>query len=179
MTLYVVYVPDTGHVVGAVNAVGVTLPDDAEAESLTGRELPLRVNLGAGEIATLPLAAGKLAVHAPDDQPGVFADPLAFGVEQVRDAKPKPALRELPSWENPDLAFTTDSLVVTLPFEVTVQTPVLALVAVGQSVRVLPGSIQAGGESIQLGVTVTAGFYGVLVLVAGLAGVLTKVEKKA
>jgi hypothetical protein len=179
MTLYVVYVPDTGHVVGAVNAVGVTLPGDAGAQSLTGRELRLRINIGAGEIATLPLAAGDLAVHAPDDQPSVFADPLAFGVEQVPGAKPKPALRELPSWKDPDLVFSTDSLVVTLPFEVTVQTPVLALVAVDQSVRVLPGSIQAGGESIQLGVTVTAGFYGVLVLVAGLAGVLTKVEKKA
>lgn len=179
MTLYVVYAPATGHVVGAVNAVGVTLPDDAGVGSLVGRELPLRVNTGAGEVAVLPLAAGDLAVHAPDDQPGVFADPLAFGVEQVPGAKPRPALRELPSWENPDLVFSTDSLVVTLPFEVTVQTPVLALVAVGESVRVLPGSIQPGGESIQLGVTVSAGSYGVLVLVAGLAGVLTRVEKKA
>jgi len=175
MSLYVVYVPETGHVVGAVDAVGVPRPEDPAA--LVGAALPLRVPTAPGELASLPLPARDLAVHAPDAQPGVFADPLAYGVEQVDDADPKPALTRLREWgEEP--TFTPDSLVVTVPVaDASRPTPVLVLVTGGQDVRVLHGEIPAGQDAVELAVTVSAGNYGVLALVAGWAGALTTVRK--
>lgn len=179
MTLYVVYLRRTGHVVGAVNAVGVTLPTDVPVASLVGDALPLRVSLGPGEMASLPLPAVELAVHKADDEPRVFADPLEFGTEPGAEDKPKPALTRLTPWEEPDLALSTDSLVITVPDEVSQNTPVLVVVAVGQAVEMQSGTIAAGRDSVdvELPVTVPPGPHGVLALVAGRAGALRKVTK--
>jgi hypothetical protein len=176
MTLYVVYTPDTSHVLGAINAVGVVLPADAEASALVGKVLPLRVSDDAGTIHNLSFPVGHLAVHAPDDEPRVFDDPLAFGVTQVQDSKPKPALVAFESWED-ELTFTGNSLIITVPNELSQDTPVLALVADGEETHILPGTILAGQDTTEITVTVPAGPHGVLVLVPGLAGVLKAVTK--
>jgi hypothetical protein len=171
MTLYVVYVPETGHVVGALNATGAPAPPDVGA--LVGAALPMRISVG-GDVTTLPLRANLLALHKADDEPGVFADPMAFGVEQVSGADPKPTLVELLSAEELELTFTTNSLVVTVPVPNASQdSAVLALISDGQDTHVRLGEIPAEGDSVELPVTVPNGTHGVLVLVAGWAGVLT------
>jgi hypothetical protein len=180
MSLFVVYVPDTGHVVGAVNAIGAAPPAVVDSRVdpgwLVGAELPLRVSLGVGEIAVLPLLARDLAVHAADDEPGVFADPLAFGVEQVQTQPPKPALVRLASWSTA-LEFANGGLSVEVPVaDETQVTPVLALISEGQDTHVLAGEIAMGVKKVTLPVTVGSGPHGVLVLAAGWVGRLEKVE---
>jgi hypothetical protein len=178
MSLLVVYLPDTGHVVGAVSAIGAVPPgDDAGPAPLVGDALPLRVSVGAGEVASLGLPARELAVHEADDEPRVFADPLAFGVEQVPGQKPKPALVRLAALAE-DPTFTADGLVIRVPVANASQdTPVLALVAEGHDIHVLAGRIAAGEESVELPVTVPVGTHGVLALVTGWSGVLRAVTK--
>jgi len=178
MSLSVVYVPDTGHVVGALSATGATMPTGPTGHtdagsllgSLVGDALPVRVSLGEGEVAELALRAGQLAVLAADDEPAVFADPLAYGVESVPDAPPKPALLRLASWST-GLTLTTERLVVTVPVANQSQTTkVLALVSDGQDTLVLAGEIPVQQDMVTLPVTVRSGRHGVLVLVAGWAG---------
>jgi hypothetical protein len=179
MTLYVVYTLATGHVVGAVNAIDAAIPlADADTPIdpglLVGDALPLRISLDAGEIASLPLLARELAVHTPDDEPGVFADPLAFGFE---GDKPKISLSRLPTWDTP-LSFTNAGLAVTVPVVASHDTPVLVLVSEGQDTLMRPGTITAGSDTVTLPVTVSAGPHGVLVLVAGWAGRLEPVAQQ-
>ena len=180
MTLSVVYVPDTGHVVGALGVTGASAPADVTA--LVGSALPLRVALGGGETAVLSLRDRQLLALAADDEPGAFADPLAFGVEQVVGANsavvPKPALVRLAPWFT-QLRFDADGLVITVPVaNTTGTTTVLALVSEGQETRVLAGAIEQGGRSVTLPVTVDGGPHGVLVLVAGWAGRLESVTRQ-
>jgi hypothetical protein len=179
MALSVVYVPDTGHVVGAMGVTGELAPDTVDV--LVGPELPLRVALGGGETAVLSLRDRQLAALAADDEPGVFADPLAFGVEQVESTNSavvaKPALLRLPPLSTPP-DFDADGLVVTVPLaDGTQATKVLALVSLGAETRVLTGAIEQGKTSVTLPVTVDSGAHGVLVLVAGWAGRLESVTK--
>ena len=190
MTLSVVYVPDTGHVVGALAVTGEPAPDQVAA--LVGPALPLRVPLGGDETAVLMLRDRQLAALAADDEPGVFADPLAFGVEQVENpdstvvatvsdvrsaSSTKPALLRLASW-NTTLDFDQDTLAIEVPVaDATRATPVVALVSDGAETRVLSGAIAAGQKTVNLPVTVDDGPHGVLVLVAGWAARLESVTK--
>ncbi|MFI0418835.1 hypothetical protein [Spongiactinospora sp. 9N601] len=178
MSLRVVYVPDTGHVLGAVAAIGAVPADvDAGAEPLVGAALPLRVPVGAGEVATLALPARDLAVHEADDEPRVFAEPLAYGVRQVPGQRPRPALVRLAVWDE-EPRFTADGLVITVPVtDASQDTPVLALVAEGADVHVLAGRIPSGRDTVTLPVTVPTGTHGVLTLITGWTGSLRPVTK--
>lgn len=171
MALYVVFLPDTGHVAGAVHATGATAPADAAA--LVGDALPLRVPAG-DTLVTLPVPSRELSLLLADDEPRVFADPLAFGVEQVPDADPKPALVRLPGWTD-ELRFDPTGLVVTVPIAVGRATPVFAMVSGDQDTHVLAGEITAGSSQVTLPLTVRAGAHGVLVLATGWAGRLEEV----
>lgn len=173
MSLSVVYVADTGHVAGALALTGANAPGDVT--SAVGAELPLRVPLGEGGIAVLFLQHGRLALAPADDEPGVFGDPLAFGVEPAPGGRPKPALARLAPWTIP-LGLTTDKLTITLPAGVTRLTPVLALISDGQETHTSAGEIPVGGNRAELQMALTAGTYGVLVLVAGYAGRLEAVK---
>lgn len=175
MSLSVVYVADTGHVAGALARTGAdTSPD---VRSLVGAELPLRVSLGGGQIAVLPLRDRRLAVAAADDEPAVFGDPLAFGVEQSPGGKPKPALVRLAPWATA-LELTAGELTLTLPAKATRLTPVLALISDGRETHAVAGEIAVSGDKAQLQVALTPGTHGVLILVAGYAGRLEAVEVK-
>ncbi|WP_043622476.1 hypothetical protein [Nonomuraea candida] len=178
MSLFVVYVPDTGHVVGAVSALGALPPgDDAGVAALVGDALPLRVPVAGGEVASLPLPARELAVHEAEDEPRVYAGPLAFGVEQVPGGRPKPALVQLATWAE-GVTLTAGSLDIKVPVpDPSQDTPVLALLAEGQDVHVLAGRIAAGTDTVRLPVSVPAGTYGVLALVTGWTGVLRAVTR--
>ena len=179
MTLSVVYVPDTGHVVGAVGVTGELAPGTVAA--LVGPALPLRVRL-EDETAVLTLQSRRLAALAADDEPGVFADPLAFGVDQVvggdQTVPPKPVLLTLQPLTTP-LVLDSEGLLVALPEpDLTKDTAVLVLLSDGPDTRVLPGTIAQGQSSTIIRVSVDDGTYGVLVLVAGWAGRLEPVTKQ-
>jgi hypothetical protein len=179
VVLSVVYVPDTGHVVGALGVTGEAAPDDVGA--LVGPALPLRVPLGGDETAVLTLRDRQLAAFAADDEPGVFADPLAFGVDQVENQDQtvtvKPGLLRLASWTT-TLEFDANGLAVEVPVaHPTKDLPVVALVSDGAETRVLAAEIDAGARNVTLAVTVDDGPHAVLVLVAGWAGRLESVTK--
>lgn len=184
MALFVVYAPETGHVVGAVNSIGAPAlappgpSGTVDPGPLVGAALPLRVSLGAGELAVVSLPARELAAHAPDDEPAVLADPLAFGVEQVDNGQPpKPALVRLRTWSG-GLAFTPVGLSVMIPTPDQVNvTHVVAFVAEGQDTRMISGDIKAGDTKVVLPIAVEDGAHGVLVLVTGWAGRLKAVTK--
>jgi len=176
MALSVVYAVDTGHVVGALALTGTRTGTGAPAEAadLVGPALPLRVSLGEGRVATLPLSARELAVAAVDDEPAALAEPLAFAVEVTTDNKPKPALLRLPSWTE-GIALAADGLTITVQIAVARPTPVVALVSDEQNTHVLGGEIPAQQTQVKLPVTLVAGSaHGVLVLAAGWAGRLER-----
>lgn len=174
MSLFVVYVKETGHVVGAVRAIGVTVPTVA---ALVGDGLPLRVSLGPGEIASLVLKPGDLAVHEADDEPGVFLDPLGFGVELGQDDQPpKPALVPLQRSSKP-LVFDGIGLRVEVDNPVGENTVVRVLISYGQTTTLLVGQINKDGKDTTLPTPVDDDPHGVLVLIPGWAGRLEKVEK--
>ncbi|MFI0820872.1 hypothetical protein ACH4TX_32730 [Streptomyces sp. NPDC021098] len=171
MALHVVYAIGTGHVVGALARTGADAPADAAA--LVGRALPLRVSLGDGSIATLPLSAGKLGVAAVDDEPGALADPLAFGVELTSEDKPKPELVRLAGWDD-GVALAKDGITITVQVPANRPTPVVAMISDEQDTHVLTGEIAAQQTQVKLPVTLVAGsVHGVLVIAAGWAGHLT------
>ncbi|MGY0063952.1 hypothetical protein ACWY4P_47120 [Streptomyces sp. LZ34] len=168
MTLHVVYAVGTGHVVGALAQTGADAPADAAA--LVGRALPLRVSLGDGRIAILPVSAEKLDVAAVDDEPAALADPLAFGVEVTSEGKPKPALVRLATWSD-GVVLAKDGITITVQVPANRTTPVIALISDEQDTHVLAGEIPAQQTQVKLPVTLTAGSeHGVLVLAAGWAG---------
>ncbi|GHH66637.1 hypothetical protein GCM10017673_12520 [Streptosporangium violaceochromogenes] len=173
MALSVVYVAGTGHVAGALALTGANAPGDVT--SAVGAELPLRVSLGEGRTGVLSLKHGRLALAPADDEPDVFGDPLAFGVEQAPGGRPKPVLVRLAPWTTP-LGLTTDRLTITLPVAATRLTPVLALISDGQETHTSAGEIPAGGNRAELQVALTAGTHGVLALVTGYAGRLEAVK---
>lgn len=185
MTLFVVYVPATGHVVGAIDSIGappLPPPDPTTgivaATPLVGTALQLRVSLGGGEIATVSVPAGELAVHTPDDVSDVLDRPLEFGVELVPGQQPKPALIPLLPWTG-GIAFAADGLglSVTLPRNATQTTTAVAFVTDDQDTRQTSGDIPAGSPDVVLPVFVSEGAHGALVLVAGWVGRLEKVTK--
>lgn len=174
MSLFVVYVKKTGHVVGAVQAIGAALPTVAE---VAGDALPVRVSLLPEEVATLTLDAGELGVQEADDEPGVFLDPLAFGVEPVLPGQPpKPALVPLVESSKP-LVFKDNGLRVEVDNPVGADTVVRVFISAGRATTVLPGQINKGDTSTTLPTAVDDDPHGVLVLVPGWVGRLEKVEK--
>ncbi|MFI9586799.1 hypothetical protein ACIHCQ_34345 [Streptomyces sp. NPDC052236] len=183
MALSVVYATDTGHVVGALALTGASArPGGAsavpEVASLVGLALPLRVSLGAGRTATVPLNARELAVAAADDEPGALADPLAYGVEMTAEPtpKPKPTLLRLATWKD-GLKLAADGLTITVPVATNRLLKVVALISDEQDTHVLAGEIVAGATEVTLPVTLAAASeHGVLVLVGGWAGRLEKAK---
>lgn len=177
MALSVVYAVDTDHVLGALALTGASAAP-ADAAALVGPALPLRVSLGAGRAATLPVDARDLAVAAVDDEPGALGEPLAFGIERASDgsSEPKPKLLRLPSWTD-GLQLTANDLTVTLPLPATTTARVVALVSDDQATHVLAGEIPAERNEVKLPVSLAGDTaYGVLVLVSGWAGRLEKME---
>lgn len=174
MGLFVVYVKKTGHVVGAVQAIGAALPTVAE---VAGDALPVRVSLLPEEVATLTLDAGELGVQEADDEPGVFLDPLAFGVEPVPPGQPaKPALVPLVKSSKP-LVYQGNGLRVEVDNPVGADTVVRVFISAGRATTVLPGQINKGDTFTTLPTAVDDDPHGVLVLVPGWVGRLEKVEK--
>ena len=167
MTLSVVYVAETGHVVGAQALTGVDAATDLAA--LVGTELPLRKSLDTGEIAVVPLRARLLGAGPVDDEPGVFADPLAFGAD-LEDDVLKPALLRLAPWDDP-LELNEKTFDVTVPVAVTQPTRVVVLIADDPDAHLLTGEIPAESTTLKFQVDLKKDdVHAVLVLVAGQVG---------
>lgn len=177
------YVPETGHVVGAVNANGVTprmIPNPPPATGfsvdptwLVGAALPMRVAVGPGELAAVSLSAGELKVHTPDDEPRVLIEPLRYAVE-LAGGTPQPSLVRLPAWSG-SVEFVDTGLQVTVPETVTEETLVLAWISDGEDTLDVSRKIPAGGTGTTIPVTVDSGPHAVLVQVTGWASTLEKV----
>nr|WP_052478154.1 hypothetical protein [Kibdelosporangium sp. MJ126-NF4]CEL16456.1 hypothetical protein [Kibdelosporangium sp. MJ126-NF4]CTQ90408.1 hypothetical protein [Kibdelosporangium sp. MJ126-NF4] len=167
MSLSVVYVKEFNHVVGALSLTGASPPTSVAA--LVGDELPLRLALDSGRSAALPLSESQLGVAAAADEPGVFTDALAFGVELDDTKKPKPVLVRLKAWQDA-LTLTAAGLAIKVPAPVGEVTKVLALISDGQDIHTLVGEIPAGTQDTTLPVAVGSGEHALLVLVAGFAG---------
>lgn len=174
MTLFVVYVHDTGHVVGAVNTNGGTPP--ADVGSLVGDALPMRVTLSTGKVVEILLPAGELRLHAPDDEPGVLTEPMAYAVE-FEGTTPQPALVHLtPPWTD-GLDFVDSHLRVRVPIAEEVEiTRVLGWVSDGQDTQADAANIAPGEKETTLRVTVSSGPHAVLVLAVGWPGRLEEVS---
>lgn len=170
MSLSVVYVAETGHVVGAVSLTGGTL--STEAASFVGNRLPLRIALDADRTAELPLRADQLGAGVVDDEAAVFVEPLTFGVELTTEdpPRPKPALLRLQSAVSAKLSET--DVTVTLDDPVTRTTRVLVLVSDGQTPALFAEDILPGANAAKFLTTLKKGTFGVLTLVAGRIGTL-------
>ncbi|GAB3158835.1 hypothetical protein GCM10027258_70930 [Amycolatopsis stemonae] len=172
MSVFAVYESSTGTLVGAVKAIDVPVP---VAAALVGDALPVRLPLSTGEVATLALPGGELAVHEADDQPAVFVEPLTYGVALQPNQQPKPTLVKLAKVTEP-LKIDATGLVVKLPEKPAQDTAVFALVSDGTDTLPLRGTITKDNDHVALPVTVGPGAHAVLVLVAGRAGRLTEVK---
>jgi hypothetical protein len=163
MSLSVVYVRETGHVVGGLAVTGVAAPVDVP--SLLGTGFPMRITFDSGEVATVTLQPNQLAAGAADDTPAVFADPLSFGVDTVDD-KPKPVLVRLARWSEA-LLLTETTLTVKVPVAVAEDTKVLVMIGADLYL----GKISEDKDSTIFQMSLKRGeTHAVLVLVAGHAG---------
>lgn len=171
MSLYVVYATDTGHVVGALAVAGTPAATPAVAE-LVGDGLPLPVTPSDGTPIILPLASSQLAAAAVEDTGEALAWPMRYGVA-VADGKPKSRLARLERWppsHNP-VKVEPGRVTVSLEQPATRPTPVLVVLRGRDGSPVpLSGEIPAGTASRTWPVSLTAGPYGVLALVAGWEG---------
>jgi hypothetical protein len=172
MSTSAVYVQDTGHVVGALALTGGGEP--VEVAALVGTSLPLRVALG-DRVEVVPLDAGRLLVVAADDEPAVFEQPLAFGVETTPEtpstpAKPKPALLRLMPLSDP-VTLTPRSVAVEVPLAPAQATRVLVLVSDDDGAHLFTGEIPAGQRRAEFRVDLSTGdVHAVLALVRGWVG---------
>jgi len=167
MTLSVVYVAQTGHVVGARGVTGEDAVTDLA--SLIGTELTLRKSLETGDLAAVSLRPGQLAAGSVDDEPRVFAGPLTFGAD-VEGGVLKPALLELSPWHD-GLALKETTFEVSVPVAVGPATPVVVLLAGDAGTTLLTGEIPAQGKTVAFQVDLKKDdVHAVLVLVAGQTG---------
>lgn len=171
MSLSVVYVAETGHVVGALALTGATAP--TKVESVVGTRLPLRISLGEGKIAELPLRANQLGVGVVDDEAAVFDEPLAFGVELNTEDPPEPKPNLVRLAPGAEVALTASKITVSLDGQVTRTTRVLVLISDGQDTTLHAEDILAGTDKAEFSATLKSKEkLGVLLLVAGRTGKL-------
>jgi hypothetical protein len=171
MSLSVVYMAETGHVVGALAMTGATAP--TEVESFVGNRLPLRIALGPGNLAELPLRDRELAVAVVDDEAAVFVEPLVFGVEMTGDIppQPKPALLRLGPLSGYQVSVTAAKVTVTLDIPVVRLTRVFVMISDGQDTTRHDTDIVAGQTTAEFSVSLKAqDRVGLLALVTGYAG---------
>ncbi|WP_138733762.1 hypothetical protein [Modestobacter excelsi] len=167
MSVTVVHVPLTGHVVGALSGTG--LAAEPEVADLTG-PVGLVVHLWTEDhtVVDLPLPADMLRCTTLPKVPEPLIEPMAH--ELSESSTGGQTLARLTDWApgQPSLALTNSTLTLALPDPVTADTDVL--VVVSGAAAPLQGTIEDGQQQVVLPVTSTAGTHGVLVLVPGRFG---------
>jgi|tagenome__1003787_1003787.scaffolds.fasta_scaffold19979983_1 hypothetical protein len=166
MSVTVVHVPRTGHVVGALSGTG--LAAEPEVSDLVGAGLVVHLWTEDHAVVDLPLPADALVCTTLPKVQGPIIEPMAHGLSESTTGGP--TLTRLTDWRSgqPTLTLTNAQLTLELPAPVTEDTDVL--VVVSGAAAPLEGTIDDGKNQVVLPVTSTAGAHGVLALVPGRFG---------
>ena len=166
MSLTVVHVPATGHVVGAITGTG--LPDEPALIDLVGPDaLVLHLRTGDNKVAELRLPVADLDVATVPDPLNALVTPMAYKLDKVG-----PKLVQLPSSlfssSHPVSLTRTDVTVTVSP--VTEDTAVV--VVLGTDQPPLTDTLAKNSGTLTLPTSLDPGTYAVLLLMAGQFGVL-------
>jgi len=171
MSVTVVHVPRTGHVVGTLTGVG--LAAEPEVTDLVGAGLVLHLWTEDHAVVDLPLPADALACTTLPRVPGPVIEPMAHGLLLPPGGPTStgdPTLTSLTDWRlgQPAIELTKAQLTLALPAPVGTATDIL--VVVSGAAAPLKATIAAQQTQVVLPVTSTAGPHGVLALVPGRVG---------
>jgi hypothetical protein len=166
VSLTVVHVPATGHVVGAITGTG--LPDEPALADLVGPDaLVLHVRTGDNTVAELRLPVADLAVATVPDPLDALIAPMAYQLDQTG-----PKLVQLSeSLRSSDpMKLIRTALTVTVPAAAAKDTAVVAVLSTDRPP--LTGTLPKGETSVTLFTSLDSGRYAVLLLMAGQFGLL-------
>lgn len=165
MSLTVVHVPATGHVVGAMTGTG--LPDDPALADLVGPDaLVLHLRTGDNTVAELRLPVADLAVATVPDPLDALVAPMAYQLD-----KTGPKLVQLSGslLSSHPVKLTKTAFTVTVP-AVAKDTAVVAVLSTDRPP--LTGTLLKGETSVMLPTSLDSGRHAVLLLMAGQFGLL-------
>lgn len=165
MSLTVVHVPATGHVVGAITGTG--LPDDPALADLVGPDaLVLHLRTGDNTVAELRLPVADLAVATVPDPLDALVAPMAYQLD-----KTGPKLVQLSGslLSSHPVKLTKTAFTVTVP-AVAKDTAVVAVLSTDRPP--LTGTLLKGETSVMLPTSLDSGRHAVLLLMAGQFGLL-------
>lgn len=165
MSLTVVHVPATGHVVGAMTGTG--LPDDPALADLVGPDaLVLHLRTGDNTVAELRLPVADLAVATVPDPLDALVAPMAYQLD-----KTGPKLVQLSGslLSSHPVKLTKTAIKVTVP-AVAKDTAFLAVLSTERPP--LTGTLLKGETSVMLPTSLDSGRHAVLLLMAGQFGLL-------
>jgi len=166
VSLTVVHVPATGHVVGAITGTG--LPDEPALTDLVGPDaLVLHLRTGDNTVAELRLPVASLAVATVPDPLNALVAPMAY---QIDKSGPKLVLLSNSLLTTHSVALTTNAVTVTLKAAVSEDTAVV--VVLGADQPPLTGTLAKNSATLTLPTSLDSGTYAVLLLVAGQFGLL-------
>jgi len=166
VSLTVVHVPATGHVVGAITGTG--LPDEPALTDLVGPDaLVLHLRTGDNTVAELRLPVADLAVATVPDPLDALIAPMAY---QLDKTGPKLVRLSDSLLASHPITLTKTALTVTVPAAAAKDT---AFVAVLSPDRLpLTGSLPKGETFVTLPTSLDSGRHAVLLLMAGQFGLL-------
>jgi hypothetical protein len=165
VSLTVVHVPATGHVVGAITGTG--LPDDPALADLVGPDaLVLHLRTGDNTVAELRLPVADLAVATVPDPLDALVAPMAYQLD-----KTGPKLVQLSGslLSSHPVKLTKTAFTVTVP-AVAKDTAVVAVLSTDRPP--LTGTLLKGETSVMLPTSLDSGRHAVLLLMAGQFGLL-------
>jgi hypothetical protein len=165
MSLTVVHVPATGHVVGAITGTG--LPAEPALTDLVGPDaLVLHLRTGDNTVAELRLPVADLDVATVPDPLNALVTPMAYKFDKTGPKLVKLAASLVSTHP---VALTTSAVTVTVP---AVTEDAAVMVVLGTDQPPLTDTLANGGTSLTLPTSLDPGTYAVLLLVAGRFGVL-------
>ena len=166
MSLTVVHVPATGHVVGAITGTG--LPDEPALTDLVGPDaLVLHLRTGDNNVAELRLPVADLAVATVPDPLNALVTPMAYQFDKTGPKLAK--LSDSLVSSNP-VALTNNAVTVTVSTAVTEDTAVV--VVLGTDQPPLTDTLAKNSSTLTLPTSLDPGTYAVLLLMAGQFGLL-------
>jgi hypothetical protein len=166
VSLTVVHVPATGHVVGAITGTG--LPDEPALADLVGPDaLVLHVRTGDNTVAELRLPVADLAVATVPDPLDALVAPTAYQLD-----KTGPKLVQLSGslLASDPVMLTRTDLKLTVAAPAAKDTAVVAVLSTDRPP--LTGTLPKGETVVTLHTSLDPGRHAVLLLMAGQFGLL-------
>ena len=166
MSLTVVHVPATGHVVGAITGTG--LPGKPALTDLVGPDaLVLHLRTGDNNVAELRIPVADLAVATVPDPLNALVTPMAYQLDKTGPKLVK--LSDSLVSSNP-VALANNAVTVTVSTAVTEDTAVM--VVLGTDQPPLTDTLTKSNSTLTLPTSLDPGTYAVLLLMAGQFGLL-------